>query len=53
MLQRTKCLFGNHNRDSHRVKFLPDGNERSYCSGCGRAMVKEYKGVAGVWRLDK
>lgn len=51
MLQFFRCLFGRHRRDSRRVKIGEDGNERSVCRGCGRPMIKEYRGATGWWRL--
>lgn len=52
MMQRIRCLFGRHKRDSKKVKIDRDDNPRSVCVGCGKPMVKEYPGATGVWRLE-
>lgn len=53
MLQIVRCWLGNHKRDGHKVRISQDGTERSICSGCGRPMIKEYKGATGYWRLTE
>jgi hypothetical protein len=47
LLQLTRCMFGLHQRDRHRARH--DGAVvRSYCTGCGKPMIKDNRG----WHLD-
>lgn len=47
LLQLPRCLFGMHQRDRRRAWY--DGPVvRSYCTGCGKPMVKDNRG----WHPD-
>ena len=46
LLQLPWCLFGAHQRNRRRARH--DGPVvRSYCTGCGKPMIKDNRG----WRL--
>lgn len=51
MFQIIKCRLGRHKRDSRRVTKRESGIARSVCVGCGRPMLKAYRGLSGVWQL--
>ncbi|NIJ20813.1 hypothetical protein FHS95_002505 [Sphingomonas naasensis] len=47
LLQLPRCALGLHHRDRRRAWY--DGPiVRSHCTGCGKAMVKDFHG----WHLD-
>jgi hypothetical protein len=47
LLQLPRCMFGVHQRDRRRARH--EGSvARSYCTGCGRPMIKDHRG----WHLE-